>query len=441
MVRRGRNIPSLDVEVVDEDKLEKNPAGVAGKQLPVLLVPGATLGDGNGVDVVGDGERDLDPKVHDKDTLGAELVGQNLDGVGDQETRPGERVSYTVKPDEKDVDVSNGDLVRLRELLSSDGGADQEDKHTTSGGEEELAPTNTVDQQGAGDGDKQRQNLVTSVQSKLLGLASDTCTFVDDTCVVADDGVAGPLREETKGDDEHETLAVTGGLDEVHVRGALLVQEFNADSLLHLSILEHDSGVAVVVVGMVVGKHAERLVVPVLGQQPTWGFRDPPDEGELDDGEDTLDQGWDSPGPGAGDVLSAESQPTTDQGTKIPQAVVDGGDPSTMLRVSDFGDKHRAGELSHGVAETHEETGTLILWAAHGGGLDSGGDNHDDATSSDGSLAAKLVADERDNRERDDGTDRVHGAETTQGVLRRVTHSDLPGVQKLRSVHKRSSHS
>jgi len=294
MVRR-RNIPSLDVEVVDEDQLEKNPAGVAGKQLPVLLVPAATLGDGNGVDVVVDGERDLDPQVHDEDTLGTKLVRQNLDGVGNQETGPGERVSYTVKPDEKDVDVSNGDLVRLRVLLSSDGSADQEDKHTTGGEEEELASTNTVDQQGAGDGDKQRQNLVASVQSELLSLASDTGTLVDDTCVVADEGVAGPLGEETKGDDDHKTLAVAGGPDEVKVRGTFLGQEFNADSLLHLSILKHDSGIAVVIVGVVVSKHAESLIVPVLGQQPTWGFRDPPDEGELDDGEDTLDQGWDSP--------------------------------------------------------------------------------------------------------------------------------------------------
>lgn len=140
-------------------------------------------------------------------------------------------------------------------------------------------------------------------------------------------------------------------------------------------------------------------------------------------------------------MLCAKSQPTTDQGTKIPQAVVDGGDPGTMLRMRDFGDKHWAGELSHGVTETHEETGALILWAAHSGGLNGGGNDHDDATNSDGGFAPILIADKRYNGERNDGTDRVHGAETTQSVLRRVIHSHLPGVKDLRSVHERSSHS
>lgn len=140
-------------------------------------------------------------------------------------------------------------------------------------------------------------------------------------------------------------------------------------------------------------------------------------------------------------MLCSKSQPTTDQGTKIPQAVVDGSDPSTMLRMRDFGDKHRAGELSHGVAETHEETSTLVLWAAHGGGLNGGGNDHNNTTDSDGSFAPKLIAEPRYNGERNDGTDRVHGAEASQSILRRVVHGLLPGVKNLRSVHERSSHS
>lgn len=154
-----------------------------------------------------------------------------------------------------------------------------------------------------------------------------------------------------------------------------------------------------------------------------------------------MDEGRDSPGPGAIDVLCAKSQPTADQGTEIPQAVVDGGDPGTMLRMRDFSDEHRAGELSHGVAETHEETGALVLWAAHGRGLNGGGSDHDDATNSDGGFTPKPITEPRYNGERNDRTDRVHGGETTQSVLRRVTHGHLPGFKDLRSVHERSSHS
>lgn len=167
-------------------------------------------------------------------------------------------------------------------------------------------------------------------------------------------------------------------------------------------------------------------------------LRNPPDEHELDDGEDTLNEGGDSPGPGVGDVLCAESQPTADQGTQVPQAVVDGSDLGTMLRVRNLGDEHRAGELSQGVAETHEETGALVLRTAHRSSLDSRSDDHDNATNGDGCLATELIAEERHNGERRDGTDRVHGGETTQSLLRWVAHGILPGAQDLRSVHERS---
>jgi hypothetical protein len=170
-------------------------------------------------------------------------------------------------------------------------------------------------------------------------------------------------------------------------------------------------------------------------------LRNPPKEHELSNGENSLKEGRDSPGPAVVDVLRAECQPTANERTKIPQAIVDGGDLSTMLRMRNFGDKHGAGELGQGVAETHEESGALVLWAAHRGGLDGGCDDHDDATNSDGSFTAKLVAEERNNGERNNGTDGVHGGETAQSVLGWVVHCQLPGVEDLRSVHERSSHS
>jgi hypothetical protein len=167
-------------------------------------------------------------------------------------------------------------------------------------------------------------------------------------------------------------------------------------------------------------------------------LRDPPKEHELDDGEDALEESRDSPGPAVVDVLGAKSQPTANERTEIPQAVVDGGDLGTMLRMRNLGDEHGAGELSQGVTETHKETGTLVLWAAHGGGLDGGCDDHDNTANSDWGLTAKLVAQERNNGKRNNGTDRVHGGETAQGVLGRVVHSQLPGVEDLGSIHERS---
>ncbi len=137
--------------------------------------------------------------------------------------------------------------------------------------EEKRASADTVDQQSASDGDDQREDLVSGIKTKLVSLGSNTGTLVDDTGVVTDKGVAGPLGEETEGNDDHESLAVALGLDKVQVGRALLVQEFHANGLFHLGIFEHDGRVTVIAIGVVVGKHAERFIIPVLGKQPTRG--------------------------------------------------------------------------------------------------------------------------------------------------------------------------
>lgn len=45
-----------------------------------------------GVDVLVDGQGNLDEEVHDHETLGADLEGQDFDCVGDEETGPGKSV-------------------------------------------------------------------------------------------------------------------------------------------------------------------------------------------------------------------------------------------------------------------------------------------------------------------------------------------------------------
>ena len=125
------HIPSLDVEEVHPDEFEEDPSGVAGEELPVLAVPATALGDGDGVDVVVDGQGNLDGQVHDEDTLGTELVRENFDGVGDEETGPGECVGDTVQPNEDYVGVADTDDVLGVVLLAGDGRADQEKKHAS----------------------------------------------------------------------------------------------------------------------------------------------------------------------------------------------------------------------------------------------------------------------------------------------------------------------
>jgi hypothetical protein len=46
-----------------------------------------------GINILVDGQGNLDEEVHDHETLGTDLEGQDLDSVGDKKTRPGQRIT------------------------------------------------------------------------------------------------------------------------------------------------------------------------------------------------------------------------------------------------------------------------------------------------------------------------------------------------------------
>jgi hypothetical protein len=90
----------LDVKDGDEDEFEEDPAlllismkfkndacdgstyGVDGVELP----GGLEMLESKGVDVLVDGQSNLNEQVHDHETLGTNLEGQDLDSVSDEQT-------------------------------------------------------------------------------------------------------------------------------------------------------------------------------------------------------------------------------------------------------------------------------------------------------------------------------------------------------------------
>jgi len=109
-----------------------------------------------------------------------------------------------------------------------------------------------------------------------------------------------------------------------------------------------------------------------------------------------------------------------------------------VLRVADLGEEQRSGELGERVAETHEETGALKHGQVDGGGLDRGGDDHDGATDDDGHTTAVVIRDEGNDGKRDERTDLVHGAETTEGHTGGSVHVGDPGREELHGVQHRT---
>ena len=86
--RKGKeNVLGFDIEKINDDELERNPASVDGVEFPLGTFPRSV--HRNRVDLTIQSERSLHRDIHDHQALGAELERQNLDSVRDQETGPG----------------------------------------------------------------------------------------------------------------------------------------------------------------------------------------------------------------------------------------------------------------------------------------------------------------------------------------------------------------
>ena len=94
------------------------------------------------------------------------------------------------------------------------------------------------------------------------------------------------------------------------------------------------------------------------------------------------------------DVVGAKGQPGDNEGTDVPQAVVDGGETGAVLRMGELGEKHRRGNLGEGVAKAQHGATAHECIEVLGGGLENGTDDHDNAADDDGGLAAEVVGKE-----------------------------------------------
>jgi hypothetical protein len=90
---------------------------------------------------------------------------------------------------------------------------------------------------------------------------------------------------------------------------------------------------------------------------------------------------------------SGEGIPT--QGADIPQAIVDGGETTTVLGVADLGQKRGRAELGERHAETKEDTPACEDADASGGSLHYSPGNHKATSQDNRGLAAKSIRQER----------------------------------------------
>lgn len=443
----------LNVDKVDKDELEEDPDGVEEGEIPVArqVLPRDRVG------LVSDGEDGRDGDVHDHQTLGTKAERQNFQCVGDEQTGPRDGVEDAEDPDDGDLNVTGGFVGVARVLVYGrcDGPDGEHDHHAGGTDEEEAATTGGIDESGGGDGGDEGNGGLTNVETQTLTGAGDSCALVDQAGVVGEQSVTGVLRNDTERDQNGQPPAVTSSLQEVDVAATLVGLFLHAHRLLDLLELELDGGVELVSSGVVVGEHVESLVSAIFADKPSRRLWDPVDEAKLNDGWEDLKKGDDLPGPVTLDVLAAVRDERRDYAmsvledqsgrwrcltkcTKVPQGVVDGGETSSVLRVTDLSEEDRTTHLSHRVTETEDETTGEVGLPVLANGGDDTTDDHDDTTDGDGKSTSKPVCHVWNNEERADGTEVVSVVHKTEtGTLWVVEELD-PVSHVLGVVHHHS---
>lgn len=86
--------------------------------------------NGDGVRLAGNGEDGLHGDVHDHETLGTKMERQDLEGIGDEQTRETDGVEDAEDPDEDNLANSKALLIAMSLVQTShDGPEDKGDNH------------------------------------------------------------------------------------------------------------------------------------------------------------------------------------------------------------------------------------------------------------------------------------------------------------------------
>lgn len=200
-------------------------------------------------------------------------------------------------------------------------------------------------------------------------------------------------------------MAVAGCRPELAPRG-LLVLLLEGDGLLDLVVLNGDQLIVLVTRGVVLGQDRLGLCVFPLGDQPSWRLRNEPDEEDLEQRRDRLQETGDAPSPITRNVVRPEGYPGADEGAEVPERVVDGRVDSAVLRVHELCDQERGGAVGDGDAETEEEAADDEHGDVEAHREQRNAHEHDGAADHDSHAPAEEIGAVRDNR---DGEHRAHG--------------------------------
>ena len=354
---RNRISKTEPIEERERGRTEVEIHPLKGKESNInnVILP-SELAKSDRVDILIEDEGERDRKVEDRETLGAELIRENLDSIGDDKRRKGDIIRSVEQENPRNDSTTSSGTLLLGIQSRTDGLKDEEQQHSSRRSQEEYPPPDLVNKERSADSPEEIPNLEDTVDEELGEGVFDTDGFENLVEVVRNQPVSGPLREEGETDDDPHTTTVSRSSEERLPSNGVLDRTIHLDSGLDLLILVLDKRILVIPIGMVISQNLERLLVPLLMNQPTWGFRAEVDEEDLEDGREGLEDGRETPRPVALHAESTESRPGGNDGTRVPERVVCRGQGSAVGGVGNLGNQHGGGHGSEGETETNEET-------------------------------------------------------------------------------------
>jgi len=144
------------------------------------------------------------------------------------------------------------------------------------------------DAHGSSDGNDEVPDGNDTVDQSLVAGARDANTVKDLVQVVGNETVSRPLREDTNANNDPQAAKVTRGTEEVEP-GSAFGLSFELNGFLDFVEFEVDERVILFSSSVVLGENPSGLSLAAFADQPSRGFWDQPDEQDLDDGGQTLE--------------------------------------------------------------------------------------------------------------------------------------------------------
>jgi hypothetical protein len=258
-----------------------------------------------------------------------------------------------------------------------DGGASslegEEDYHTDARTDEQYSAADPLTEERGSESPSQVPNLKDTVDEQLNGSVSNANSVEDSVEVVRDETIARPLGEESDSDDDAHAPTVATGSEEGLPANLSSDFTIEVNGGLDFFVLVLDQRIFGVAIGVIVGEGLQSLLMATLADEPTRRLGAEPDEGDLDDGGETLDSRRDAPRPGVVNLEGTERRPCSTiellkqvqtkekgaglhNGTRVPKGIVGRRKGGTVRGIGNLGDQQRGGACSKSQTKADQET-------------------------------------------------------------------------------------